>query len=255
MTDPVSTTRTFDRAEAESILLEAARLDDARGAEQRSAVLSRADADALTLGEIERAAAEVGIGRIAVSKAALRVALRSATAASPRVHAVHEINAVLSADALERVADDVRTHVPSSSVRITAEGLEVEMGRANGEPGSLLVKVRSRGGVSALSVWSAAPALTRVDVAGAAVLGVPAFLFPVVAASGGAWTLATTLALAAGGLVVGTGVGFGASRWRVERWNERITEAVLAIAASVERHATERVIAPTADAAPTVGDD
>jgi len=247
MTDPASPTRTFDRAEAESILLEAARLDDAHGAEERSAVLTRSDTDALTLGEIERAAAEVGIGRIAVSKAALRVALRSATAASPRVHAVHEITGALSADALERVADDVRTHVPSSRVRITADGLEVEVGRSNGEPGSLLVKVRSKGGVSALSVWSAAPALTRTDVAGAAVLGVPAFLFPVVASSGGVWTLATTLALAASGLVVGTGVGLGASRWRVERWNERIADVVLTISGSVERHATERDIASITD--------
>lgn len=235
MSDATSHARTFDRAEAESILLEAARLDEARRSDPQSTAIVLADASALTMADLERAAAEVGIGRAAVSAAALRMALRSATSASPRVHAVHEIVGSASADALERIADDVRTHVPLANVRVTANEVEVELGRPNGEPGSLLVKVRARDGATTISVWSAAPALTRTDVAGAAVLGVPALLFPVVASAGGAWTLASTIALAVGGLVVGSGIGFGASRWRVERWNERTADAVQAIVASVER--------------------
>src|SRR5687768_11841147 len=76
---------THDRAElvspnlrprrVESILLEAARLDEARGAEHRSVALAPTHDDALTLGDIERAAAEAGISRGAVSAASLRVAL------------------------------------------------------------------------------------------------------------------------------------------------------------------------------------
>src|SRR5215203_3607192 len=166
MTEPSSPPRTFDRAEVESILLEAARLDEARGAEHRTVALGRTGNDALTLGEIERAAAEVGISRGAVSAASLRVALRAAHAAVPRAYVLHEIAGPLSAEALERVADEVRTRVPASRVQVTPEGVEIALGRPDGEPGSLLVKIRSRAGNSTLSVWSAAPISSRADLAG-----------------------------------------------------------------------------------------
>ena len=146
MTEPSSSPRTFDRAEVESILLEAARLDEARGAEHRSVALVPTADDALTLGDIERAAAEVGISRGAVSAASLRVALRAAHAAAPRAHVVHEIAGSLSAESLETIADEVRTRVPTSRVQVTRDGIEVALGKADGEPGSLLVKIRSRGG-------------------------------------------------------------------------------------------------------------
>jgi hypothetical protein len=235
MTEPSSSPRAYDRTEVESILLEAARLDEARGSEHRSVTLARTDDDALTLGDIERAAAEAGISRGAVSAASLRVALRAAHAAAARAHVVHEISGSLSADALERVADEVRTRVPSSRVRLMPDGIEVALGKAEGEPGSLLVKIRSGGGSTTLSVWSAAPSLGAGDIASLGVLGVPAFLFPVVATSGGSWpALASALGLAAGGFASAVGLGIAGNRWRVSRWQERITEAVMAIASSVE---------------------
>ena len=235
MTEPSSSPRTYNRADVELILLEAARLDEARGAEHRNVALARTDDDTLTLGEIERAAAEAGISRGAVSAASLRVALRGLHAAAPRAHVMHEIAGSLSADMLETVADEVRTRVPSSRVRLTPDGIEVALGKADGEPGSLLVKIRSRGGDTTLSVWSMAPSLSGGDLAGLGTLGVPAFLFPVVATSGGSWpALASGLALAAGGFATAAGLGAVASRWRVARWQERVTEAVMAVAASVE---------------------
>lgn len=236
MTEPSSSPRTFDPAEVESILLEAARLDEARGAEHRSVALARTGDDALTLGDIERAAAEVGISRGAVSAASLRVALRRAHAAAPRAHVVHEIPGSLSAESLETIADEVRTRVPSSRVQLTPDGIEVALGKPDGEPGSLLVKIRSRGGNTTLSVWSAAPASSRADIATVAMLGAPVFVFPAVAISGGVWpALASVLALAAGGVAAGAGIGVAASRWRVARWQERITETVMTIAGSVEK--------------------
>ena len=236
MTEPSSPPRTFDRAEVESILLEAARLDEARGTEHRHlAPAPRPGDDALTLGEIERAAAEVGISRGAVSAASLRVALREAHAGAPRAHVVHEIAGTLSAEALETIADEVRTRVTTSRVQVTPDGIEVALGKADGEPGSLLVKIRSRGGRTTVSMWSAAPVSNRADLAGVAMLGAPAFVFPAVAISGGVWpTLGSVLALAAGGVVAATGLGVAASRWRVTRWQERITDAVMTIVSSAE---------------------
>jgi hypothetical protein len=235
MTDPSSPPRTFDRAEVESILLEAARLDEARGAEHRSVALARTGDDALTLGDIERAAAEAGISRAAVSAASLRIALGAAHAAAPRAHVVHEIAGSLSAEALEAIADEVRTRVPTSRVQVTGDGIEVALGKPDGEPGSLLVKIRSRGANTTLSVWSAAPSLSRGDVASLSALGVPAILFPVVATSGGSWpALGSALALAAVGIAAAAGLGVAASRWRVSRWQERITEAVMTIASSID---------------------
>jgi hypothetical protein len=237
MTEPSSPPRTFDRAEVESILLEAARLDEARGAEHRSVALARTGDDGLTLGEIERAAAEVGISRGAVSAASLRIALRAAHAGAPRAHVVHEIAGALSAEALETVADEVRTRVPTSRVQVTPDGIEVALGKADGEPGSLLVKIRSRAGHTTVSMWSAAPVWSRGDLGTVAALGAPVFVFPAVAISGGVWpALGSVLALAAGGVVAGSGLAVAASRWRVTRWQERITGAVMAIASSVEAH-------------------
>jgi hypothetical protein len=237
MPEPPAPTRTFDRAEAESILLEAARLDEARGSDPRSAARMRAGGDTLTLDEIGRAASEVGISQAAVSAAAFRVMLRSASSATPRVHAVHEIGGALSADALERIADEVRTHLPSARTRVTAEGIDVELGQANGEPGSLLVKIRARAESTTLSVWSAVPKISRGAVGGLAIVFVPPLLFPVVAAAGGAWpALASTVAYAASGLALGTGAGLALSRWRIGRWNTQVEDVVAAIVTSVERH-------------------
>ena len=206
-----------------------------RGSDHRSVALSRTGDDALTLDDIERAAAEAGISRGAVSAASLRVALRAAHAAAPRAHVVHEIAGSLSAESLEAIADEVRTRVPTSRVQVMGDGIEVALGKPDGEPGSLLVRIRSRGGTTTLSVWSAAPSLSGGDVASLSVLGVPAVLFPVVATSGGSWpALGSALALAAGGIAAAAGLGVAASRWRVTRWQEHITEAVTAIAASVE---------------------
>jgi hypothetical protein len=256
MSDRTSPPRRFDRAEVESILLEAARLDEARGSDARSTMVVRAGDEALTLGEIERAAAEVGISQAAVSHAALRVVLRSASAAAPRVNAVREITGALPADALERIADDLRTELPSARTRVTAEEIDVELGRANGEPGSLLVKLRARAESSMLSVWSAAPSLSRGEVAGLAAFFVPPALLPVVAVAGGTWpALASTVAYALGALGVGAGAGLALSRWRIGRWNTRVEAAVSAIVASVERHATRRVVAPTTDVSPSLGED
>ena len=256
MSDLTSPQRTFDRAEVESILLEAARLDEARGSDPRSTAMVRASGDALTLGEIERAAAEVGISREAVSAAALHVVLRAATSTTPRVHAVHEITSALSADALERVADDLRSQLPSARTRVATEAIDIELGRSNGEPGSLLVKIRARADSTRLSVWSTAPKMSRGAVAGVAVVFVPPLFFPVVAAAGGTWpALASTMAYALGALGLGTGAGLALSRWRVGRWNTRVEEAVLAIAASVERHSTRRATAPVTDMPPSSGAD
>src|SRR5687767_7118532 len=246
MTEPAVPARTFDRAEVEAILLEAARLDEARGPE-RSSPLARVSGDALTLGEIERAAAEVGISRAAVSAASLHIGLR-ATHATPRVHVVQEIPGSLSPDALERLADEVRTRIPSARVRVTAEGLEVESGKTAGEPGSLLVKIRSKGAMTTLSVWSAAPVLTRGALAAVAAVGAPAALFPVVASAGGVWpALASALALGAVGVAAGTGIGVAANRWRIARWHERAADAVITIGTSVSALVAEHVRPPVVD--------
>jgi hypothetical protein len=166
---------TFARAQIESILLDAARLDDARGAESPGVALARMGNGDLTLAEVERAAAEVGISRAAVSIAALRLALRDAHAASPRAHGEQEIAGELSGEARERLADAIRTRVSPSTVRTTADGVDVEIGKGNGEPGSLLVQVRSKGGATTISVWSRARALggRHRERCGARSAGVP----------------------------------------------------------------------------------
>lgn len=255
MTEPAPPTRTFDRAEVESILVEAARLDETRGAEPSQITTALAGGEGLTLADIERAAVEVGISRAAVSAASLRVALREA-ATAPRAHVVHGIAGSLSRDAVERLADDVRTRIPASRVRTTADGIDVEMGKAEGEPGSLLVKIRSQGDATTLSVWSAAPVLGRGDIAAVAAVGAPAMLFPVVASAGGAWpALGAALALGAGGLAAGTGIGIAANRWRISRWHARAADAVVTIASCAEALAVGRAAVPGDDAPRETRDD
>ena len=254
MPEPPLPARTFDRAEVESILLEAARLDESRGSEPRRIASPAAGGDGLTLADVERAAAEVGISRAAVSEASLRVALRDATTAS-RTHVAHEIAGSLSPAALERLADDVRTRIPNSRVRATADGIDVEIGKGEGEPGSLLVKVRAKGDVTTLSAWNAAPVLTRGDLATVAAIGAPAALFPVIASSGGVWpALASAIALGAAGLAAGTGIGVAVNRWRTARWNARAADAVISIASCVESLAVARVAAPVADPIQALGE-
>ena len=236
MTEPSSSPRTFDRAEVESILLEAARLDESRGAEHRSVALARTGDDALTLGDIERAAAEAGISRGAVSAASLRVALRAAHAAAPRAHVVHEIAGSLSAEALEsdcRRGTDPGAVVARADSRRTASRWRWARRTASPDPSSR----RSDPEAAARRCRCGAPRPYRAAPTSPplAMLGAPVFVFPAVAVSGGVWpALASVLALAAGGVVTGAGLGVAASRLRVTRWQERITEAVMAIASSVE---------------------
>ena len=254
MTTPHLPVRTFDRADVESILLEAARLDEMRGTEPRRFASPVSGGDGLSLADVERAAAEVGISRGAVSVAALRVALRDALTVS-RAHVEHAIAGSLSPAALERLADELRTRIPASRVRATADGIDVEVGKGEGEPGSLLVKVRAQGDATSLSAWSAAPVLSRGDLAAVAVVGAPAALFPVVASSGGVWpALASALTIGAVGLAAGTGIGVAANRWRIARWQQRAADALITIASCAGSHTVERVAAPTVDPIPEPGE-
>lgn len=254
MTEPHLPVRTYDRAEVDSILLEAARLDEMRGSEPRRIASPVNSADGLTLADVERAAAEAGISRAAVSAASLRVTLREA-AAGPRAHVVHEIAGSLSPVALERLADDLRTRLVASRVRATADGIDVEIGKGEGEPGSLLVKVRTKGEVTTLSAWSAAPVLTRGDLAAVAAVGAPAVLFPVVASAGGVWpALASALGIGAAGLALGTGIAVSVNRWRIGQWHQRAADAVITIASCVESRAVERIAEPIADPVPELGE-
>lgn len=229
-----SNDRTFDRDEVALILREAAQLDDRRASTgvQRSAGGVDVGGDGLTLGEIGRAAAEVGIARTAVSAAALRVALRGAHLAADRFQLVHEIEGELSEDALERLASDVRIAVAPTKLQRTADGLELEIGKPNGAPGSLLVQIRSKGGATTISAWSHAPALSTGDIAACALLGIPVSLFPVVATASGQWpALGPAVAIAAAGAAAATGVTVGIQRWRMSRWREQLANVLVPIAA------------------------
>jgi hypothetical protein len=228
--------RVFDNAEAEQILLDAARADDARDRE-RAAVPSLLASDGLTLREIQRAAAAVGITPGAVAAASVRMVLRDAHAASSRAHATHTIDGELSRAATERIADEIRTTIDGAVVRVTSDGIDAEVGKPEGQRGSLLVKIRSRDGATTLSVWSVAPALSGSELAGLGTLGIPLALFPVVAASGGSWpAIGTALALGAGGLLAATGLSAAGNRWRVDRWRARAEDAATSIAGSVATH-------------------
>jgi hypothetical protein len=104
------------------------------------------------------------------------------------------------------------------------------------------VKIRSKDDVTTLSVWSAAPVLSRGDVAAVAAIGAPAALFPVVASAGGVWpALASSLALGAAGVAAVAGIAAATNRWRIARWQERAAEVVITIAACAGALAVERV--------------
>ena len=226
--------RTFDRDEVALILRDAAQLDHPDVVEVPGTAVSHPLEDGLTLAEIERAAAAVGIGRSAVTAAWMRQALRDAHARGPRAHLTHELAGELSADAYERLAGEARTLVAPSAIRRTADGLELDVGAPSSGPGSLTIRIRSSGGVTSMSVWSNAPVMTGGDIASMGLLGAPIFVFPVVAASGGQWpVVGAVAALAAAGAAVGAGLGVGARRWRVERWRQRVERAVVPIALRV----------------------
>jgi hypothetical protein len=234
MDETPRTARTFDRDEVALILRDAAQLDQPDVVEVPGTTLSPAGEDGLTLSEIERAAAAVGIGRSAVTAAWMRHALRDARGKGARTHLTHELAGELSKDAYERLAGEVRTLAAPSAIRRTADGLELDVGAPAGGPGSLTIGIRSSDGVTTLSVWSHAPVMAGGDIASMGLLGAPLFVFPVVAVSGGQWPVAGIVAgLAAAGAAVGMGIGVGARRWRIDRWRERVERAVVPIALRV----------------------
>ena len=226
--------RTFDRDEVALILRDAAQLDQPDVVEVPGTTRAPEGEDGLTLAEIERAAAAVGIGRSAVTAAWMRQALRDAPDEGGRTHLTHELPGELSNDAYERLAGEVRTLAAPSAIRRTADGLELDVGAAAGGPGSLTIRIRSTEGVTTLSLWSNAPVMSGGDVASLGLLGMPLFVFPVVAASGGQWpAVGVVAALGAAGAAVGTGLGAVARRWRINRWRERVERAVVPIALRV----------------------
>ena len=246
MSDAPPGSRTFDREEVAQILREAARIDDSDAAPAASASLGVVSDGGLTLAEIERAASEVGIARSAVSTASLRIALRAVQAGTNRSHLVHEVPGTLSDERLDQLVSDIRAFVGPSTVRRTPDGVEVEIGKPGGQPGSLLVQVRTRAGSTTVSLWSAAPELSVGDLASCATLGVPAFLFPVVAVSGGQWpAIASATTLAAIGAAAGAGIGLAANRWRMDRWRARVERVVMPIAARTSALAVAREAGPS----------
>jgi hypothetical protein len=240
MSETPPAARTFDRAEVALILREAAQLDEHGGAAVPSAVPTESGADGLTLAEIERAAAEVGIARSAVATASLSVALRRAHVGTDRVHLVHEVAGELTRDACERLVSEIRTLAAPSDLRRTPDGLEFELGKPNGAPGSLLLQIRSTDGVTTIELWSHAPALTSGDIAGCGLLGIPAALFPVVATSGGQWpAIGAALALGTAGAAVGTGIGAIVRRRKLDRWRTQLESIVVPLTARVSELASE----------------
>jgi hypothetical protein len=234
MSDTPPVRRTYDRDEVALILREAAQLDEHAITATASATSAEVGADGLTLAEIERAAAEVGIARSAVAAASLSVAMRAAHAGTDRVHVVHEIAGELTRDAYERLVSEIRTLAAPSDLRRTADGLEFEVGKPNGAPGSLLVQLRSNDGVTTMELWSHAPMLTTGDLATCGLLGIPAGLFPVVAMSGGQWpALGVALALGTAGAAAGTGIGAMVRRWKLDRWRAQLERIVVPLSARV----------------------
>jgi hypothetical protein len=160
--------------------------------------------------------------------------LRSAHAGESRFHTVHEMAGGLTSDALDHLASEIRTLAAPSDLQRTADGLDFEVGKPNGAPGSLRVEMRSRNGATTIELWSHAPSLTAFDLAGFGALGVPAALFPIVAASGGVWpALGAALALGTAGAALGTGIGAAVQRWRLERWRKQLASTLVPIAARV----------------------
>ncbi|MEO6526499.1 MAG: hypothetical protein ABIP93_07735 [Gemmatimonadaceae bacterium] len=234
MSDTPPARRTFDREEVALILREAAQLDEQAAAAAPSPAPLDVGADGLTLAEIEHAAAEVGIARAAVAAASLSVALRTAHVSDGRFHAVHALAGELTSDDLDRLTSEIRTLTSPLHLTRTSHGLDFEIGKPNGAPGSLRVELRTRDRETTIEVWSHAPAMTTLDLASCGVLGVPAALFPIVGVSGGAWPgLGAALALGTAGAVVGTGIGAGVQRWRLDRWRKQLASVVLPVAAHV----------------------
>lgn len=227
--------RTFDREEVALILREAAAI------EPRSAALpaGAAAGDGLTLQEIERAAAEVGITRNAVAAASLRVALRSAHAGGARHHSAHRIAGTLDGASWDALASELRARTSPANVRCTADGLDFELPRTSGDPAALLVQMREGAGTVSIEIWSEAPRSGRGDLVGYAAIGAPALLFPVVAVSAGQWpALGLATALGSAGAAAGAALGLAFQRWQRDRWRARLEQIIVPL---VER-ATELAV-------------
>lgn len=229
----------FTRDQAALILHEAARSEPS--ALQRAAPRMTSGDDHLSLGELQRAAHEVGIAPRAVATASLRVALRSAQAGTGRVHHVHEVEGELTERGWEQLGAQLRTLVTPSDVRRTAEGLELELKKSDSEPGSLLVQIRSAHGATLVSLWSEAPRSKHGELVAFGMIGVPTALFPVVAVSAGQWpSLLPAAALASAGAAIGTALGALWQRQRAARWQARVEQIVMPVAALVAELTDER---------------
>jgi len=243
MSDPERTKRTFARDEVESILLEAARLDEEHSAEPSEHALARVTSDQLSMQDIERAAADVGISPAAVATASLRIALRSAHQDAARFHLVHEVRGELGADALDRLVADIRTTVALASIARSVDGIEVRIGKEDDAKGSLLVQIRSQRGSTSIALWSSAPAMTTGDVASSSLLGVPVFLFPVVALAGGNWpAIGATLGLGAAGAAAATAVALAVKQRRIAGWRARVEEIATEIASRVAALTADHIV-------------
>jgi hypothetical protein len=229
MSDALPHARTFDREEVALILRDAAQLDTPGVDVPSGEVPQESAGDGLTLAEIARAAAAVGISPAAVTAAWLRRSLVSMRGADGRVHVSHEVAGELTVSDYERLIGDVRTIAGEATIRRIADGVEMDVGEPVGGPGSLTMHVRSAGGVTTLSFWTRAPVLTAGDTVGWALLGIPPVLFPLVAATGGHWQLLGTAAVSLLGTVVGAASGVGVNRWRRTRWLERVEGIVVPI--------------------------
>lgn len=242
--------KTFDRDEVDLILREAARASDASQHPSPSLPVRAVDDDGLTLHDIERAAAEVGIAPAAVAAASLRVRLQEAHAAAPRFHHVHEARGALTVDGWDRLASDIRTAIGPADIRRTADGLDLELKPSGGELGTLQVQIRSKGGSTSLSIWSDGPVMSRDELLLCGLAGAPPALFPFVAVSGGQWPeIGLFAALASAGAGVGVAAGLAWQRWRLKRWRRRLTEVVAPIALRISELAItseDRAPSPTA---------
>jgi hypothetical protein len=225
---------TFDRDEVAHILRDAVELDE-RGDDERTVVTHAQPAlDGLTRAQIEEAASAVGISAAALSAAWMRRALVSSRDEWGRAHVSQELKGALSPAALAQLAHEIRTIAGPAIIRSTTNGVELEVGAPAEGPASLTLRIHTSAGATTISVWSRAPLSSRADIAGCGVLGVPAFLFPVVAASGGHWPTAGIAAgLAAIGATVGAGAGAAFSHWRIARWHARVERIVVPIALRV----------------------
>jgi hypothetical protein len=233
MSDPSPTGRTFDREEVALILREAAQRTDTPDAVAAGASLMDGGSERLTLTEIERAAAEVGIARSAVVAASLSVALRGAHIGTERFHVLHEFAGELSEDALDRIVSELRSQISPSSMSRTGDGLDFEVGSANGAPGSLLVQLRSKRGATTMELWSRAPSAGVADLVGWGFLGVCTSVFTAVASVGGHWHAPEVSVVASAGAAMGAGVGAGVQQWRLRRWRADLARIIVPLSARI----------------------